>query len=156
MDNFPIIKAAHHVNNGIHFPDMGKELIAEAFPLGSALYQTCNIHKFNDRRGHFIGGIHLAQLVQAGIRHRYNANIRFDGAKRVICRTGAAPGQGIKYGAFPNIWEPYDTLFHISLHLLKKSLFYGVFAVLCFLFTPFLRHLRVWIYGASSVNTIKL
>ena len=34
MDDLAILKAAYHMDDGIHFPDMGEELVSKAFAIG--------------------------------------------------------------------------------------------------------------------------
>jgi len=63
MDDLAILKAAYHMDDGIHFPDMGEELVSKAFAIGSAPHQTCNVYKFDGGRGNLIRIIHFSQLV---------------------------------------------------------------------------------------------
>ena len=114
MDDLAVIEAAHHMDDGVHLPDMGKELVAQPLALRSALDEPRNIHEFNDRRGHLIGGIHFAQFIQPGVRHRHHAHVRFYGAEGIVCRTGFAAGQRIKNSTLSNIWKSYDTELHID------------------------------------------
>ena len=92
MHNLAVIKAAHYMDDGIHLANMGKELVAQALALGGPLHQPRDIHELDDRRGHLVGGIHLAQLIQPGIRYRHDAHIRFDGAEGIVGSPGAAAG----------------------------------------------------------------
>ena len=45
MNHIGILKAAHHMNNGVHLTDIRQKLIAQALTLRRALYQSRNIHK---------------------------------------------------------------------------------------------------------------
>ena len=60
MDNIGIFKTSNHMNDRIHLSDIRKELIAQAFSLGSAFYKTCNVHKLNHRRSHLLGMIKIS------------------------------------------------------------------------------------------------
>ena len=109
MDDLAVIKAAHHMDDGIHLANMGKELVAQALALGGPLHQPRDIHELDDRGSHLIGGVHLTQLIQPGIRYRHDAHIRFDGAEGIVGSPSAAAGQGVEYGALANIRQADDS-----------------------------------------------
>ena len=109
MDDLAVIKAAHHMDDGIHLANMGKELVAQALALGGPLHQPRDIHELDDRGSHLIGGVHLTQLIQPGIRYRHDAHIRFDGAEGIVGSPSAAAGQGVEYGALANIRQADNT-----------------------------------------------
>ena len=45
MDNIVVLKAAHHMDNGVNLPNIGQKLIAEPFSLTSSLDQPSNINE---------------------------------------------------------------------------------------------------------------
>ena len=114
MHDIVIVKAAHHVHNGLAFTNMAQELVAQACALACALYKARNIAEFNDCRSFFICFPQLGQFVQAGIGHGHDAAVGLNGAERIVgrlCVLGA--GECIKKGAFAHIGKPHDTEFHI-------------------------------------------
>ena len=86
MDHVRILKAAHHVHDGVHLADIGQELVAQALALGRSLYQARDVHELDNRRGHLRGMVHVRQKAQPLVRHRHHAHIRVDGAERVVGR----------------------------------------------------------------------
>ena len=109
MDNLTVIEAAHHMDNGVNLTDMRKKLVAQPLALRSALDQPCNVHKLDDCRGHLIGRIHLAQLIQSGVRHRHDSDIRLDGAEWIVGCACAAAGKGVEYSALADVRQADDT-----------------------------------------------
>ena len=84
MRHIAIFKAAQHMHNRIHFADIGKELIAQAFTLGSAAHQTRDIHEFQTGRHGFLRLANARQRIQPRIRHSNAPHIGFNGAEGVI------------------------------------------------------------------------
>ena len=50
MGDVAILKAAHHMGDGIRLADIGEELVAQAFALGSAFHEAGDIHEGQPRR----------------------------------------------------------------------------------------------------------
>jgi hypothetical protein len=50
VDDVLVFKAAHHVDDGVGFADVGQELVAQAFALGGAGHQAGDVHEFDDGR----------------------------------------------------------------------------------------------------------
>ena len=50
MDDVVVLKAAHDLYDGIHFADMGQELVAQSFALAGAPHQPGNVHESQLRR----------------------------------------------------------------------------------------------------------
>ena len=72
------------MHNRIHFADIGKELIAQAFTLGSATHQPRDIHEFQTRRHGFLRFANARQRIQPRIRHGNTPDIRFNGTEGII------------------------------------------------------------------------
>ena len=110
MNNVIILKATHHLHNGIRLADIGKELIAEACTLCSALHQTGNIHKLNGSRNNALSLAYLRQHRQTLIRHFHHTHIRVNSAERIVCRLSLArPRNSIEKSGFAYIRKTYDT-----------------------------------------------
>ena len=60
MDNIRIFKTTNYMDNRIHLTNIRQKLVTKTFTFGSALYQTCNIHKLNHRRSHLLGMIKIS------------------------------------------------------------------------------------------------
>ena len=63
VGNVAILKAAYNLGNSVYLTDMGQELIAQAFALACALYQTGNIYKTHSCRNNLFGFKHVAQNI---------------------------------------------------------------------------------------------
>ena len=109
MNDVLVVKAADHVDDGVGLPDVGQELVAQALALAGALHQSGDVHEFDDRRGLLIRLIHLRQLVQPLIWHRYHAHVGVDGAERIVGALGAGVGDGVEQGRFAHIGQTHDT-----------------------------------------------
>ena len=84
MDYIGILKTAHHMNDGVHLPDICQKLVAQALTFGGALNQAGDIHKLNHRRGHLFGLVKIPQKLQTLIRHRNDSHIGINGAEGIV------------------------------------------------------------------------
>ena len=84
MDDVGILKAAHHMNDGVHLTDVGQELVSQAFSFGCTLYETGDIHKLNDGRRYLLGIVEVSQELQSFIRYCHNAHVRVDGTEGIV------------------------------------------------------------------------
>jgi hypothetical protein len=69
VDHVVVFKAAHHVDDGVGFADVGQKLVAQAFALAGTGHQACDVHKFHDGRHDALGLDDLGQLLQARVGH---------------------------------------------------------------------------------------
>ena len=110
MDDIVVVKAAHHVHDGVALADVAQELVAQAGALAGALDKACNVDKFHDSRRLFVGLPNLGQLIQPRVGHRHNAGVRLNGAERIVRRLRVlCAGQRIKKGGFAYIRKAHDT-----------------------------------------------
>ena len=79
-----VVKAAHNVDNRVAAADVGKEFVAQTFALGRALDQTRDIDEFNHGGGEFLGIVLVAQPLKSLVRHGHDADIRVNGAERIV------------------------------------------------------------------------
>ena len=109
MHDVLIVKAAHHMDNGIGAADILQKLVAQTRTLRGALHQAGNVHKLNDGGGLFLRLIHLRQLVQPLVRHGHYAHIGLDGAKRIVGALSAGIGNGVEQSGLAHIGQADDT-----------------------------------------------
>ena len=110
MDDVVIVKAAHHMHNGVALADVAQELVAQTRALTGTLHKTCDIHEFHDGRGLFIGLPDLGQLVQTLVRHGHDAAVRLDGAEGIVCGFCIlGGGDGIEQSGLADIRQADDT-----------------------------------------------
>ena len=109
MDHIRILKAAYHMNDGIYLTDVSQKLVAQALTLGSALYQTCNIYKLNNRRGYLFGMVQIPKQLQTVIRNCNHTHIRVNGTERIVGRLCASLGQRVEQGTLADVRQTHDT-----------------------------------------------
>ena len=90
VDDVRAVKAAHDVHDGVALADVSEELVAQALALRRALHKARDVHEFHDGRGFLVRVPDLGQLVEARVRDRNNADVRLDGAERIV-RGACAP-----------------------------------------------------------------
>ena len=105
MGDVTVVKAAHHMDDGVGGADVGQELVAKTLAFGGTLHQSCNVHEFNDGRGGFLGLMEVAEPVQALIRNGHYAHIGVDGAEGVVICRYTGVGNGIKKGRLAHIGQ---------------------------------------------------
>ena len=96
MGDVSVVKAAEDVQDGVGFPDVREELVSETLSLGSALHQTGDVHDFHRGGNGALGLADLRQDLQALVRHVGGADIRFDGAERVVGTLGLPGADAVK------------------------------------------------------------
>ena len=112
MGDVGILEAAHHMRDGVDLADVGEELVAEAFALGGAAHEAGDVdegqpgrddlRRFGDRR----------ELVEPRIGHGDFADIRLDGAERIVRRLRRRRlGQRVEQGRLADIGQADDTAF---------------------------------------------
>ena len=57
MDNVAVFKAAHNMDDSIYLTDVRQKLVTQSFAFARPFHKPCNVHKFYDSRGHFLGFI---------------------------------------------------------------------------------------------------
>ena len=97
------------MDDGVHLPDVGEELVAQALAFRGALYQAGNVHKLDGGGGELLRLVHFSQLVQAFVRHSHHAHVGLDGAEGVVGRLGAGVGNGVEKGAFAHVGQAHDS-----------------------------------------------
>ena len=81
-----VLEAAHDVGDGIDLADVGQELVAEPLALRGAFHQSGDIDERQPRRHDLLGLGKLRQRVEPRIGHRHLADVRLDGAERIVRR----------------------------------------------------------------------
>ena len=108
MHDVLVLEAAHHVRHGVCVPDVAQERVALALTLRRAADEPCDIDELDRRRNHLFRLVQLHQLVETGIRDRDNADVRVDGAKRVIRRFRLLVGEGVEEGRLTDVRQADD------------------------------------------------
>ena len=110
MVHVGVFETAHHLDDGVNFADMGEKLIAQPLALARAFDQTGDVDELDHGRDDHVGFDHLLQHLQPRIGHGHHADVRIDGAKRIIGRLGlAGAGDGIKQSRFADVGQTDDS-----------------------------------------------
>ena len=86
MGDVVILETAHDMGDGVAFADIGEELVAEPFAFRGAAHEAGDIDEGEPRRDDFLGTGDASQTLEARVGHRHIADIRLDGAERIIRR----------------------------------------------------------------------
>ncbi len=108
VDHVVVLEAAHHVDDGVGLADVGQELVAQAFALAGAGHQARDVDELDDGRHDALGLDDLGQLRQPRIGHFDHADVRLDGAERVVLGRDAGLGQGVEEGGLADVGQADD------------------------------------------------
>ena len=108
MDDVVIVKAAHHLGDGVGFADVGEKLVAQSFAFGGTGDQPGNIDKFHRRRQHPLRFDDGSERIQPWIGHINDAGVRLDGAKGEVFGVNPGVGQGIEECRFSDVRQSND------------------------------------------------
>src|SRR6266540_5151302 len=100
MDNISVLKGPHNLDDSVAGPNMAKELIAQAFALAGAGYQSGNVYKSDGGRNDLFTVVQIGQFLKAIIGQRNNAGIRLDSGKRIVSCQNTAAGKRVEQGRF--------------------------------------------------------
>jgi hypothetical protein len=109
MDDVVVVKAAHHMDNGIGHADVAQKFVAQALSPTGPLHQAGDVHKLDDRRGGLFRVVHLGQPVQTGVGDGHHAHVGVDGAEGIVGALSTGVGDGVKQGALAHIGQTHDS-----------------------------------------------
>ena len=110
--NIRIFKTADDLHDGIDFADVGEKFVAQTFALRRAFDEAGDIHEFDCGRNNDLRLGDLLQHFEPRIRHRDDADVRIDRAKRIIRRLRfAGAGDGVEQGGFSDIGQTDNSSF---------------------------------------------
>ena len=96
----------------VAFADVGEKLVAEALALRGAAHQAGDVDEGQPRRNDLLGAGDPGERRQARIRHRDVADIRLDGAERIIGRLRRRRlRQRVEQRRFAHIGQPDNAAF---------------------------------------------
>ncbi len=100
-----IFEAAHDVNDGVHFADIGEELIAQSLALGGAFHEAGNVDKL-DGGGSGLGGAgQLGDPREPLVRNGHDAHVGVDRAERIVFGRGPGVAQCIEDRRLADVGE---------------------------------------------------
>ncbi len=129
VDDVRVVEAAHHVDDGIGLANVRQELVAQAFALARTGHQARDIDKLDNGRHDAFGLDDGRQLRQPRIGQFDDADVRLDGAERIVFRSDARLGQRIEQGGLPHIRQPDDPA--LQAHGCSRNSSRKVYAMAC-------------------------
>ena len=111
-----VVKAAQYVEDGVRLAYVGKELVAQSFPLAGSLDQSGDVDNLDGGRHDASRVDQLGELVQSFIGDGDDTDVGFNGAEGEIGRFGTGFCDGIEKGALPYIWKAHNANLQICTH----------------------------------------
>ena len=109
MRDVRVFKAADDVNDRVAAADVREELVAEPLALRRALDKACNVDELDDGGRELLGVVLVAQPFEPLVRHGHDADVRVDGAERVVVRGDTRVRDGVEQSGLADIRQPDDT-----------------------------------------------
>jgi putative MATE family efflux protein len=109
VDDVVVLEAAHHVRDGVGLADVGEKLVAQPFALGSPTHQAGDIDEIDRGRHDRFRMVELDQGVEAWIRHLHHADVRLDGAERIVGDGRSGRRQRIKKRRLAHVGQADDS-----------------------------------------------
>src|SRR5450631_84798 len=108
VDDVVVLEAADDVGDGVGLADVGQKLIAEAFTLGGPAHQAGDVDEVHRRGHHRLRVVELDQRVEPRVGDRHHADVRLDGAERVVRHGGARRRQRVEERRLAHVGQPDD------------------------------------------------
>ena len=86
MHDVIVDEAAHHVRDGIDLADIGEKLVAETLARRRPLDDAGDVDELDRRRHDALGLDDGGKLIEPRIRYGHDADVRIDGAERIVLR----------------------------------------------------------------------
>ena len=103
---------------------MREEFISQALALGCAFYKPCNVNEFDNGRGNLFTCVKSRQLIQPFVGYGNDADVRVNGAERIIRAFRACVCDCVKKSRFTNVGKSNDAEYHRNSFLLSVFLLY--------------------------------
>jgi len=109
MGDVFVLKTADDVDDRIHFPDVGQELVPQSLPSAGALHQARDVDKLEGGGDDPLGLKHLGQTLQPLVGNVHHPHIGIDRAEGIVGRFGSCAGDRIEQGRFADIGQTDDS-----------------------------------------------
>ncbi len=108
VDDVVVLEAADDVGDGVGLADVGQELIAEAFTLGGPAHEAGDVDEVHRRGDDRLRVVELHQRVEPRVGHRHHADVRLDGAERIVRHGGARRRQRVEERRLAHVGQADD------------------------------------------------
>ena len=103
-----VLEAAHDVRDRVDLADVREELVAEALALRRAGDEARDVDELDRRRDDLLGLRDGRERVEARVGHRHDADVRVDGAERVVLGRDAGARQRVEEGGLADVRQADD------------------------------------------------
>ena len=104
-----VLKATDNVDDRVAAADVREELVAETLAFRRALDEACDVDELDDGGRELLGVVLVAQPFEPLVRHGHDADVRVDGAERVVVRGDTRVRDGVEQSGLADIRQPDDT-----------------------------------------------
>ena len=110
MHHVVIVKAAHHLQDGIALANVAQELVPQPLALGGPAHEPGDVRKVHRSVNDAPALANLGELLHPRVGHRHRRLVRLDGAEGIIRRLRILrPRQRIEQRRLPNIRQTNNT-----------------------------------------------
>ncbi len=103
-----VLEAAHHVGDRVHLADVREELVAEALALRGAGDEAGDVDELDRRRQDLLRLRDGRERVEPRVGHGHDADVRVDGAERVVLGRDAGARQRVEQGRLADVRQADD------------------------------------------------
>ena len=123
MHDVGVLEAAHHVRDRIGLADVREELVAEAFTLRRAGDEARDVDELDRGRQDLLRLDDRRKRVEPRIRHRHDADVRVDGAERIVLRRDLRARQRVEQRGLADVGKPDDAALdsHLATPFLRRG-----------------------------------
>ena len=112
VDHVAVFEAPHYMNDRVDLSNIGEELVAEALALAGAGDKAGDVDKLDGGGNDDISLCDFLKNVGPFIGHNHDADVGFDGAKRVVCSFGLArASEGVEESGLADVGQTDDASF---------------------------------------------
>ena len=111
MGDVAVFEATYDLCDSVYLTDVREEFVAETFALCGTFYKACDIDEAYRCGNGAFRFIHFFEFLKTMVGNVYDADIRFDGAERIVGRFCACFCDSVEECAFSYVGKSYDTDF---------------------------------------------
>ena len=111
MHHVIVNETAHDVRDGIDLADVGEEFVAETLAGGGTLDDARDIHELDRGRQDTLRLDDGGERIEPRVGHRHDADVRLDGAERVVLGRDGRARERVEEGRLANIGQADDAAF---------------------------------------------
>ena len=109
MNDVVVLETAYDVRNGVSLADVGEKLVAQPFALRGATHQAGDIDEIDCGGYDRFRMVEVDEGVETRVRHLHHADIRLDGAKRIVRDGRTGRRQRIKERRLAHVGQADDS-----------------------------------------------